>query len=103
MERATDRNCPYLNENGCILNTHKPPVCVSYACDSLVSALRDKGIEYKWSRVHSWLLEVLYDVTDIPLYEGELPGSGISDEEYSDIKKTLEDSLKPKVISSVIV
>lgn len=91
-----DRTCVYLTDEGCRLATHKPPLCIAHACDPLVNALKEKGIDYDRLKVESLLEEVLNDVTYAKLREGKFIGFGMSDEEFLGIRKNLEECLYTK-------
>ncbi|MFA5406844.1 MAG: hypothetical protein WC307_05825 [Candidatus Nanoarchaeia archaeon] len=57
-------SCPYLGSDGCALDSHKPPICVAYACNNLLAALADQGINYNYLAVESKLLNVLSGISD---------------------------------------
>lgn len=52
--------CRYLNNNGCILKTHKPPICIAYACKGLIDELKSLGINYSTRKIESVLIDVLF-------------------------------------------
>jgi hypothetical protein len=99
-EGDSTRDCPYSSDKGCILETHKAPICIAYTCPPLTKEIKEQGIEYNWFEVQALLINVLNDTNSDWLDESELAAYCISDEEFSKIKKELEDSLKPKITST---
>ncbi len=59
-ESDTLKNCRYKSDSGCILLTHKPPMCISHICDKYLNSINEKGYcKYSVLEVHSILLKVL--------------------------------------------
>ncbi len=58
-EPKTDDMCGYHTEKGCLLKTHKSPVCISYVCDFFKKFLFSKDVDYNGLRIRRFLKKVL--------------------------------------------
>jgi hypothetical protein len=91
------RGCPYSSDKGCILETHKSPKCIAYICPQFTRALNEKGIDYDWFEVHTLLVSVLNEAKFDWWSGSKVESYSISDEEFSEIKRKFEGSLKPRI------
>ncbi len=76
-EGKNNKPCPYLSGNSCDLKTHKPVVCISFACESVTKFLKTKGINYDSLLIENKLLEIL-----------------IFEDDPCDLKKEIQDMIK---------
>jgi hypothetical protein len=90
------RSCPYSSDNGCVLETHKAPICIAYVCPQFTRALNEQGIEYDWFEIQTLLISVLNEAKFDWLCDSRVESYCISDEEFREIKKEFEISLKPR-------
>jgi hypothetical protein len=69
-------NCTYSSNEGCILKTHKPPICASYLCTPGQTFLKQNNVAYDAQEIESKLIDIL---------EGDM-----SEEDYQSFKKEIE-------------
>jgi len=79
--------CGYHTKNGCLLKTHKSPVCISFACKPLNEFLSNIfGIEYNYLQNKNKMNDILNTSEDK------------KDEEYhkkvSDLKSTIQNYIR---------
>jgi hypothetical protein len=94
------RGCPYSSDKGCVLETHKAPKCIAYICPQFTKALNEQGIDYDWFETHALLVSVLNEAKFDWWSDYKVESYCISDEEFSEIKRAFEDSLKPRILTS---
>lgn len=88
------RGCPYSSDKGCILETHKSPKCIAYICSNFTRALNEKGIDYDWFETHSLLISILNEAK-FDWWSGfKIESCCFNDDEFSAIKRQLEESLR---------
>lgn len=97
------RGCPYSSDKGCVLETHKAPKCIAYVCPQFTRALNEQGIDYDWFEIHTLLISILNEARFDWWSNYEVEPYCISDEEFSEIKREFEDSLRPRIFLNGIV
>ena len=88
------RGCPYSSDKGCILETHKSPKCIAYICPNFTRALNEAGIDYDWFETHTLLINILNEARFDWWSGSKIESCCINDEEFSAIKRQLEESLR---------
>ena len=88
------RGCPYSSDKGCILETHKSPKCIAYICSNFTRALNEKGIDYDWFETHTLLISILNEARFDWWSGSKIEPCRIDDQEFSAIKRQLEESLR---------
>ncbi|MFP4111737.1 MAG: hypothetical protein ACLFPQ_04900 [Candidatus Woesearchaeota archaeon] len=51
--------CRYHSEKGCMLKTHKSPLCITFSCDGLKKYLKEQGIDYNWISMQYEIMQTL--------------------------------------------
>lgn len=65
------RICRYHSDEGCILETHRPPECISYACYRQKQHLKnDRGIRY--DLLHDKITDSMHELANAKLKEKEI-------------------------------
>ncbi len=86
--------CPYSSDEGCILKTHKTPKCIAYICPQFTRALKEQGIDYDWFETHTLLISILNEAKFDWWSGSKIESYRINDEEFSEIKRQIRESLK---------
>jgi len=90
---GSTRGCPYSSDKGCVLETHKAPICIAYICPQFTRALNEQGINYDWFGIQTLLISVLNEAKFDWWSGSKVESYCISDEEFSEIKREFEDLL----------